>query len=106
MQQLGSRDDERMDQAGVLVDALALGFREAVMNFHPVVPLAHLPAALGMPAWLLLQWMPDWRWGLEGDRSHLYANMRLFRQPKPYDWASVMKSVRSALGVYLKTDRA
>lgn len=64
--------------------------------------LAHLAGALGRPVWLLLQHIPEWRWGLEGNRSHWYNNMRLFRQPKSGDWNSVVDSVREALQNYLK----
>lgn len=31
--------------------------------------LAHLAGGLGRPVWLLLSWLPEWRWGLKGERS-------------------------------------
>lgn len=59
--------------------------------------VAHLAGAMDLPVWLLLQHIPDWRWGLEGERSPWYPRMRLFRQPRLCDWDSVVRSVRDAL---------
>ncbi len=59
--------------------------------------VAHVAGALGRPVWLLLPFAPAWRWMLDRDDSPWYPTMRLFRQPRPKDWAAVIAQVRAAL---------
>lgn len=58
---------------------------------------AHLAGALGRPVWLLLPHAPDWRWLTGRDDSPWYPTMRLFRQPAPGIWDSVIAAVKTAL---------
>jgi hypothetical protein len=59
--------------------------------------VAHLAAALGCPTWILLPYVPDYRWLLDRDDSPWYPTARLFRQDETRDYASVLDSVRSEL---------
>ena len=86
---LGSELDDFDDTAAVLslVD-LAITVDTSV---------AHLAGALGRPTWLLVPFAPDWRWMLDREDSPWYPTARLFRQPAPGDWASVIGAARAEL---------
>ena len=59
--------------------------------------VAHLAAAMGKPTWLLLPFVPDFRWLLNREDSPWYPAAKLFRQPSSGDWASVMTSLKAAI---------
>jgi tetratricopeptide (TPR) repeat protein len=59
--------------------------------------IAHLAGALGVPVWVALPLMPDWRWLLHREDSPWYPTMRLFRQEKAGDWESVFHRIAQAL---------
>ena len=63
--------------------------------------LAHLAGALGRPVWTLLAFAPDWRWLLGRSDTPWYPTMRLFRQPRPNDWAGAFRAVRAELAARL-----
>jgi len=58
----------------------------------------HLAGALGVPVWTLLPFVPDWRWLLNREDSPWYPTMKLFRQPSPGDWQTVISQVKKSLG--------
>ncbi len=60
--------------------------------------LVHLAGAMGVPTWLLLPHVPDWRWLLEREDSPWYPSLRLFRQGPDRAWAPVLERVHAALG--------
>ena len=59
--------------------------------------VAHLAGALGKPVWILLSFVPDWRWMLDREDSPWYPTARLFRQQKPGDWEEVFDRLKTAL---------
>ncbi|WP_426616132.1 glycosyltransferase family 9 protein [Bradyrhizobium sp. McL0616] len=106
--QKGVRDQDRafLDERSEIVDLTGqlTDFSEtaALMSCLDLVisvdtSVVHLAGALGAPVWTLLPFNPDWRWLLERDDSPWYRSMRLFRQPKRGDWASVVDHLRLEL---------
>jgi tetratricopeptide (TPR) repeat protein len=59
--------------------------------------IAHLAGALGKPMWVLLPWLPDWRWLLDREDSPWYPSARLYRPEHPGDWDGVMARVHASL---------
>ena len=59
--------------------------------------VVHLAGAMGVPVWIALSWVPEWRWGLEGSTTPWYASARLFRQPHHGDWTAVVRAMAEAL---------
>jgi Flp pilus assembly protein TadD len=57
----------------------------------------HFAGALGVEVWTMLPNVPDWRWGLEGERTRWYSTMRLFRQQERGKWEPVISKVAEEL---------
>jgi len=55
--------------------------------------VAHLAGAMGKPGWFILPFSPDWRWFLKCFYSPWYPSMRIYRQKKKGDWASVFDRI-------------
>ena len=54
----------------------------------------HLSAAMGKETWIILPYVPDWRWLLDRADSPWYPSMKLYRQPAIGDWNSVLDKVK------------
>jgi tetratricopeptide (TPR) repeat protein len=59
--------------------------------------IAHLAGGLGVPAWIALPLIPDWRWLLRRENSPWYPGMRLFRQRRDGDWEEVFARMAEEL---------
>jgi ADP-heptose:LPS heptosyltransferase len=57
----------------------------------------HMAGALGVPVWVMLPKVPDWRWLLDREDSVWYASARLFRQERRADWVAVITAVAAEL---------
>ena len=68
-----------------------------VANLDLVVTIdsavAHLAGALGVPTWILVPHLSDWRWGRDEEDSYWYPTVRLIRRGAQEDWSSVMERV-------------
>lgn len=102
------RDIERLGADQLICDLTgdvgSLGFSgtaAAMLNLDLVITsctsTAHVAGALGVPCWTLLCNNPYWIWLRDRADSVWYPNTRLFRQPSPGDWASVISEVKEEL---------
>jgi tetratricopeptide (TPR) repeat protein len=59
--------------------------------------VVHLAGAMGKPAWVMIPFIPDWRWGMHREDCLWYPTLRLFRQTSPKDWPGVIGRMRNQL---------
>ena len=67
--------------------------------------IAHLSGALNLPTWIVLQKLPDWRWGVDSNSSDWYQNVRIFRQQEQENWTSVFDEVCASLKDVMSWDK-
>jgi Tfp pilus assembly protein PilF len=90
-------DDERVDQMASLDDfAAQIAALDLVVSASNTA--VHMAGALGQEVWTIVPFVPDWRWQMGREDTLWYPRMRLFRQPAPGDWASVLARVGAELG--------
>ena len=83
---------------GAFLDTAAI-LRQLDLLITVDTSVAHLAGALGVPTWLMLSKIPDWRWGLDGQSTPWYDRHRLWRQRTAGDWLSVVQNMKHALTV-------
>jgi len=59
--------------------------------------VAHLAGAMGKPVWILLPFLPDFRWLLDRSDSPWYPSAKLFRQSAARNWDDVVARVAAEL---------
>lgn len=67
--------------------------------------VAHLAGALGIPTWLLVASVSDFRWLKGRSDSVWYKSVRLYRQTAPGDWPEVLARVKADLARCLQQYR-
>lgn len=87
---LGEEFEDFSDTAGVIENL------DVIITVDTSV--AHLAGAMGKPVWVLIPYVPDWRWMLDREDSPWYPTMRLFRQQRKGDWNHVFERVANELG--------
>lgn len=104
--QMGAGGAQLAEAAGPLID-LTPGIEDfadtaaRLMQLDLLIAVdtsvVHMAGALGRPVWMMVPFVPDWRWFMDRSDSPWYPSMRLFRQEQMGDWASVVEPIRAAL---------
>jgi len=63
---------------------------------------AHMAGAVGKAAWVLLPFVPGWRWQIAGETSPWYESVWLLRQQQLGDWTVPFRRATDALQALLK----
>jgi hypothetical protein len=85
-----------MDAVADFADTAAIiAGLDAVVSVDTSV--VHLAGALGRPVLLLDRYDGCWRWLAGRDDSPWYPTLRILRQPRPGDWADVLRRAAAAL---------
>jgi tetratricopeptide (TPR) repeat protein len=79
-----------MDELASLIGALDLVVSVCNTNVH-------VAGAIGKEALVMAPFVPEWRYGMAGERMVWYAQARVFRQARYGEWDGVVARVRAAL---------
>jgi tetratricopeptide (TPR) repeat protein len=77
---------ERLDRSSGAFEDTAAVLTHLDLVITCDTALAHLAGGLGVPTWVALPTVPDWRWFLGRDDSPWYPTVRLFRQTREKSW--------------------
>ncbi len=83
--------------------AALIGALDLVISVDTSV--AHLAGALAKPVWIMLTYVPEWRWLLERADSPWYPTARLVRQDERRAWDGVVARIREALSDFIQNTR-
>src|SRR5207245_9301207 len=83
--------------AGAFMDTAAI-IKSLDLIITADTAVAHLAGALGIPVWVAMSAIPDWRWMFQRKDSPWYPSMRLFRQMRIGDWSAVFEHMAAELG--------
>ncbi len=89
------RDAPLLADSGLMPLASVIAQLDLVITVDTLA--AHLAGALGVPCFVALQFASDWRWMVGRNDSPWYPSVRLFRQPFPGDWTSVVNDLDDAI---------
>lgn len=91
--ELGPRLDKNV---GGFMDTAAV-MRNLDLVICPNTAAAHLAGALGVPVWVPLSTVPEWRFLMDRDDSPWYPTMRVFRQREQDNWTEVFERMKGEL---------
>jgi ADP-heptose:LPS heptosyltransferase len=59
--------------------------------------VAHLAASMGIPTWILIPYIADWRWLIHRNDSPWYPSVKLFRQNRVNSWEEPILEITQSL---------
>ncbi len=62
--------------------------------------IVHLAGGMGVPTLLALRWIPEWRWGLNSNKTPWYNSVQLIRQKADGDWESIKDTICEKIANY------
>jgi Flp pilus assembly protein TadD len=84
---------DRLDESsGAFMDTAAI-MKHLDLVVTSDTAVAHLAGGLGVPVWVGLPRVAEWRWLLDREDSPWYPTMRLFRQTRRGDWSDVLERI-------------
>jgi hypothetical protein len=87
--------DNVYDLTGNLIDfsstAALMSNLDLILTIDSAV--VHLAGALNLKTLLLLNYMPDWRWGLHSTQTEIYPTVKIFRQKELGKWDYVINEI-------------
>jgi len=86
-----------LDAGGAFLDTAAV-MKNLDLVIASDTAIAHLAGALGVPVWVALGQVPDWRWLSDREDSPWYDSARLFRQPARGSWGEVFARMAELVG--------
>ena len=91
-----SNENLDIDENNIFKDTIGI-----LQNIDLVITIdsaiAHLSGTLGIKTWLLLQYYPDWRWGLQSDKFSWYDSLKIYKSNKVSEWDSILNILKSDL---------
>ena len=63
----------------------------------------HLAGALGVPCWVLLPKLHEWRWSYQGSESIWYDSLYLFKNTHDREWEQVMDCITEKMKTYTQS---
>ena len=61
----------------------------------------HIAGSVDTPAWVMVPFSPEWRYGISGRHMHWYDSVELFRQDIPGDWSAPIQQISSRLRAFV-----
>jgi len=97
--------DDDVDARASLAD-----FADQVKGCDLVVSIdnttVHIAGALAVPCWVLLPWLPDWRWMLQREDTPWYDSLKLYRPPELNAWEPMLQRLEADFEAVLAGDVA